>query len=175
MTDEFAFSEAPKAIFRKVKIIKPIKVPRPPVWVFGLGLLLLLALWIWFFWRIEPASDQIAVLIRKTGRDLPSGQILATEPGQKGIQLEVLSEGRYFRNPYDWGWKMYPITDIPAGKLGVLIRIYGKDLPREKSWPGKGAKELSARYCDRASTASTPMHSAYSVLTRSPLGRGTWG
>jgi len=142
MTEESAIPKPPKAIFRKVKIVKPIRVPRPPVWVFGLGLLLLLALWIWFFWRIEPASDQIAVLIRKTGQDLPSGQILATEPGRKGIQLEVLSEGRYFRNPYDWGWKMYPITDIPAGKLGVLIRIYGKDLPPGRIVAEEGSKGI---------------------------------
>ncbi|MBI2441461.1 MAG: hypothetical protein HYV35_08835, partial [Lentisphaerae bacterium] len=43
-------------------------------------------LWFWFFCRIEPGAGELAVLIRKTGQDLPSGQILATEPGQKGIQ-----------------------------------------------------------------------------------------
>jgi regulator of protease activity HflC (stomatin/prohibitin superfamily) len=142
MTDEFDFPEPSAAPSPKRKIIKPIKIPKPPVWVFGLGLLFLLAVWIWFFWRIEPASDQIAVLIRKTGQDLPSGQILATEPGQKGIQLEVLSEGRYFRNPYAWGWRIHPITDIPAGKLGVLIRLYGKDLPPGKILADEGSKGI---------------------------------
>jgi len=37
------------------------------------------------------------VLIHKTGRNLPSGQILALKPGEKGIQLEVLAEGRHWR------------------------------------------------------------------------------
>lgn len=83
----------------------------------------------WFFCRIEPGPDQIAVLIRKTGSDLPPDQILATQPGQKGIQLEVLPEGRYFKNPYTWGWRFHRVTDIPAGKLGVLTRLYGRDLP----------------------------------------------
>lgn len=91
-------------------------------------LLVALASWVWFFWRIEPGSDEIAVLIRKTGTDLPSGQILAQEPHQKGIQMDVLAEGRYFRNPYTWGWEIHPVTDIPAGKLGVLVRLWGEEL-----------------------------------------------
>ncbi|KOR33195.1 hypothetical protein TI05_02555 [Achromatium sp. WMS3] len=82
---------------------------------------------VWFFWRIELGPGEIAILIAKTGTDLPSGQILALKPGQKGIQLEVLSEGRYFRNPYFWDWKFTKITDIPAGKLGVLNRLYGQE------------------------------------------------
>jgi regulator of protease activity HflC (stomatin/prohibitin superfamily) len=93
------------------------------------ALLLLLPLWIWFYWRIEPGPGEIAILIHKTGRDLPSGQILAASPDQKGIQLDVLPEGRHFRNPYSWGWESSRITDIPAGKLGVLTRLYGDDLP----------------------------------------------
>jgi regulator of protease activity HflC (stomatin/prohibitin superfamily) len=97
--------------------------------LFPIALAALIPLWIWFFWRIEPDSGEIAILIHKTGNDLPSGQILATSPDQKGIQLEVLPEGRYFKNPYSWDWEMSRVTDIPAGKLGVLTRLYGEDLP----------------------------------------------
>ena len=93
------------------------------------GAILMLPGWIWFFWRIEPGPNQLAVLIRKTGTDLPSGQILAQVPGQKGIQLQVLPSGRYFRNPYTWGSRIVPITDIPAGRMGVLTRLYGRELP----------------------------------------------
>ncbi len=85
--------------------------------------------WLWYWWRIEPDNGQFAVLISKTGTDLPSGEIVATTPGQKGVQLEVIPEGRYFRNPYDWNWKYCRMTDIPAGKLGVKTRLFGKDLP----------------------------------------------
>lgn len=94
-----------------------------------LVLVLAFALWIWFYCRIEPKQGQMAILIHKTGQDLPSGQILAQSPDQKGIQLEVLSEGRYFKNPYSWDWQIATISDIPAGKLGVLTRLYGEDLP----------------------------------------------
>jgi len=91
-------------------------------------LLMLAPLYVWFFCRIEPGPNKIAILIRKTGESLPDGQILALKPNQKGIQLEVLAEGRYFYNPYTWGWVIKPVTDIPAGKLAVLTRLYGKDL-----------------------------------------------
>ncbi len=84
---------------------------------------------IWFFCRIEPQAGEIAVLIHKTGRNLPPEQLLATGPEWKGIQLEVLPEGRYFYNPYAWGWKIHKITDIPAGRLGVVTRLFGEDLP----------------------------------------------
>ncbi len=97
--------------------------------VFVLLVLFFLPLWIWFWWRIEPGVGQFAVLIKKTGKPLPAGQILATESRQKGIQEEVLPEGRYFRNPYVWDWQICNITDIAAGKLGVKIRLYGENLP----------------------------------------------
>lgn len=107
----------------------PNNLGRMGGFVLGVGLLITLALFIWWFCRIEPESGEIAVLIHKTGEDLPSGAIIALQPEQKGIQFEVLPEGRYFRNPYAWGWEIARIIDIPAGKVGVLTRLYGQDLP----------------------------------------------
>ena len=121
----------------------------------GLGLLavplgilavaLFLPIWFWFFWRIEPGPGEIAVLIRKTGQDLPSGQILALDEGQKGIQLDVLAEGRWFKNPYSWDWEIRKITDIPAGKLGVLTRLYGQELPGGQILAPEGHKGIVAK------------------------------
>ncbi len=110
----------------------------PPLAAAGLGLgcLGLLALvvflpfFIWFYCRIEPGSDQIAILIRKTGQPLTPDQIVAEKPDQQGIQLNVLSAGRYFYNPYTWSWKYASVLEIPAGKLGVVTRLHGQDLPR---------------------------------------------
>jgi regulator of protease activity HflC (stomatin/prohibitin superfamily) len=96
------------------------------------GAVFALFLFIWFGCRIEPRGGQIAVLIHKTGENLPASQVMALAPGQKGIQLEVLSEGRYFRNPYSWGWEIHDMTDIPAGRLGVVTRLYGRDLAAGK-------------------------------------------
>jgi regulator of protease activity HflC (stomatin/prohibitin superfamily) len=113
----------------------------------GLGLLALLILvgipvFVWFFCRIEPGPGEIAILTAKTGEDLPSGQILALEPDQKGIRLDVLPEGRYFRDPYHWDWEIAEITDIPAGRLGVLTRLYGSELPPGQIVAGEGTKGI---------------------------------
>ena len=92
-------------------------------------LVAVLSIWVWYGWRIEPKNGQIAILIKKTGRDLPPEAILAPGPEYKGIQEDVLPEGRYFRNPWTWEWRYAKTVDIPAGKFGVLVRKFGKDLP----------------------------------------------
>jgi len=101
-----------------------------------------LPLFIWFGCRIEPGPDELAVLVRKTGADLPSGVILAPDARHKGIQLDVLPEGRYFRNPYHWGWKIHSVTDIPAGKLGVVTRLYGEELAPDQILAEEGTKGI---------------------------------
>ncbi|MDZ8118872.1 SPFH domain-containing protein [Pontiella agarivorans] len=106
------------------------------------GGLAALFIFVWFFCRIEPGAGEIAVLIRKTGEDLPPGQVIALDERQKGIQLEVLPEGRYFRNPYTWGWSRHRILDVPAGKLGVITRLYGRELPPGKIMAGEGEKGI---------------------------------
>lgn len=105
-------------------------------------LVIFMPLWVWFSWRIEPGEGEIAVLIRKTGKNLPSGEIIAPSPQFKGIQAEVLPEGRYFKNPYTWDWTIEKITDIPAGKFAVLTRLYGEDLPPGRVLAGDASKGI---------------------------------
>lgn len=113
--------------------LKLPKLPKLPLWpVLLAGTLTATFIFIWFFCRIEPGAGEIAVLIRKTGKNLSAGQVIALEKGEKGIQLDVLSEGRYFKNPYTWSWKIHRILDVPAGKLGVMTRLYGNELPSGK-------------------------------------------
>ena len=95
----------------------------------ALAAAVVLSLWVWFGWRIEPGNGQIAILLKKTGKDLPPEAILAPGPEYKGIQEAVLPEGRYFRNPWTWEWRYARTVDIPAGKFGVLVRKFGQDLP----------------------------------------------
>jgi len=94
-------------------------------------------LFIWFGCRIEVDSGELAVMIAKTGKELPAGTIIAPDKDYKGIQLDVLSEGRYFRNPLFWDWQIQEITTIPAGNVGVLTRRYGKDISAEDLSKGK--------------------------------------
>ncbi|MGA2138818.1 MAG: SPFH domain-containing protein [Verrucomicrobiia bacterium] len=97
---------------------------------------------VWFFCRIEPPTGSCAVLTRLDGKDIPANDIIATSSDQKGIQLEPLSEGRYFRNPVYWHWEIVPQVHIKEGEVGVLVRQFGKAPPAgqfivpNKEWDG---------------------------------------
>lgn len=99
----------------------------------ALGVALLFAIGFgWFVYRncwINVPKAHIAVLTTKIGTDLKNGQEVAPDDLHKGLQLEVLSEGRYLKNPYVWNWKVYPMVEIPGDKMGVRVRLYGEDLP----------------------------------------------
>ena len=111
---------------------------------FIIALLVVGGIFVWTSCRIEPQGDQIAILIRKTGDNLKPDEIIATRPGQKGVQLDVLPEGRYFYNPYTWDWRFADVTVIPSGRLGVVTRLYGKDLPPGEIIAPKDYKGIAA-------------------------------
>lgn len=103
--------------------------------LFGLGGILLLLIAIpaallaaYFTCRIEVPTRQMAILIKKTGKNLENGQELAPSAEFKGLQKEVLPEGRHFYNPWSWDWEVVPQVEIPEGKLGVRVRLYGDEL-----------------------------------------------
>ncbi len=83
----------------------------------GIGLVVtagLIAVY-WFTFRIYVPENMCAYLVRKMGDELPEGQRVATKPGQKGIQEQVLGPGRYFYNPLIWDHKIVDLTVIPSG------------------------------------------------------------
>lgn len=95
--------------------------------VFALGLL-------WFVYDsfvIDVPAMHLAVLIHKTGKDLANGDEVAPDGEHKGVQVEVLREGRYFfkYDPYNWAWEVKQQYEIPDGQIGVRIRLHGDDLP----------------------------------------------
>lgn len=103
----------------------------------GVGLLavmLLSGIAVAFSWmiyssfRIDVGSGEIAVLTHKVGSDLTNGQEVAPDETYKGIQQKVLTEGRYFYNPYSWSWEVVPQTEIMLGEMGVMISLTGDDL-----------------------------------------------
>ena len=73
-------------------------------------------LWAYNASKIDIDTGSQAVLIRRAGLDLPADQELAParKDGSiyyKGVQTEgayggVLTEGRYFYNPYFWDWEI---------------------------------------------------------------------
>ena len=78
--------------------------------------------------RIDVSSGEIAILTHKVGTDLTNGQEVAPDETYKGIQKKVLTEGRYFYNPYSWSWDVVRQTEIMSGEMGVMISLTGDDL-----------------------------------------------
>jgi regulator of protease activity HflC (stomatin/prohibitin superfamily) len=106
-------------------------------WV-GIGLIGLLIIGLgatssaWAIYKtflIEVPTGKMAILIRKTGIDLNNGDEVAPSEKHKGIQKEVLLEGRHYRNPYNFHWEIISQTEIESEKLGVLVRLHGEELP----------------------------------------------
>lgn len=99
----------------------------------GLGLIgaVSFVAFLWFGCRIYVPENMCAVLTRKTGTDLPAGQLVATQPGQKGIQEEALGPGRYFRNPFSYGWELKPQIVVPSGNPATWEWMRSNDQKRE--------------------------------------------
>jgi regulator of protease activity HflC (stomatin/prohibitin superfamily) len=103
--------------------------------------LVYVGVWQWGFCRFYVPPNQMAVISAKSGKDLPPGQILA-EKGQKGIQREVLGEGRHFLNPVFFEHKIVPVTIIQPGKVGVVTSKVGEDLPEGEFLADPGQKGI---------------------------------
>lgn len=76
-------------------------------------------------------AKKMAIMIRKNGENLKSGDILALQPDHKGIQLDPISEGFHWKNPFTWDWLIRDQIEVPEGKVGVQVRLYGEPL---KEW-----------------------------------------
>ncbi len=99
------------------------------------------AVWQWGFCRFYVEPNQMAVIIAKNGKAMPPGQILA-EPGQKGIQRDVLGEGRHFLNPVLFEREIRGVTIIEPGKVGVVTSKVGEDLPNGEFLANPGQKGI---------------------------------
>lgn len=103
--------------------------------LFALGaVLFVLVGGLWTFYEnfvISVPSKHVAILIKKTGKDLENGNEIAPTPEHKGIRQKVLSEGLYIfqYTSYGWDWEVIEQTEIEDGHFGVRVRLHGDDLP----------------------------------------------
>lgn len=117
------------------------------MWAFiGGGLFLALLLTVFVASGFVSVPDGKAlILIKKTGDDLAPGAVIATSTKTKGIQLEMRPEGWYFFNPYSWDTRIVNKVEVPEGKLGVLIRLFGKPLDAGEVIAGPGQKGVTEK------------------------------
>jgi regulator of protease activity HflC (stomatin/prohibitin superfamily) len=97
-----------------------------------LGVFLLYEAWHWGVERVEVPPGHFLVVINLWGKELPDGDVLAPDATYKGIQREVLPEGRYFLNPLFYRHEIHPVVTVPQGKCAVLTRKYGKPISPDR-------------------------------------------
>ncbi|MEM1010497.1 MAG: hypothetical protein AAGJ35_16000, partial [Myxococcota bacterium] len=112
------------------------------LWMFLLSLLTIVAGSLYVLGKsfINVPEGHLMVLIRKTGKPLSPNQIITQDPSQKGIALETYGEGWHLLNPYTWEAKIVRKTEVPPGKVGIKIRLFGSPLQPSQIIAGKDAK-----------------------------------
>ena len=112
---------------------RPRPLPGPGQWWIGLviaaGVIIVGGWFLYASFLVDVPRGHVAVLIHKTGLDLPSGAVAAPSKEYKGVQRELLTEGRHFLNPFTWEWEVVPQVEIPEGEAGIMLRMYGDELP----------------------------------------------
>ncbi len=131
----------------------------------------------WTFCRVYVPHDRCAVLIRKTGKEPPAGQIIAG-PGEKGIQRDTLGPGRYFLNPLVWDWELHPLVEISAGDPAGWKEYYAEaasdlELPAlQGSWPQIGV--LVQKVGEPAPEGAQVVDEGFQGIQRQVLTPGTY-
>ncbi len=97
--------------------------------------------WVWVVENTVVPSDKMLIVIAKTGREMPAGQIIA-EPGQKGVLLEPLGPGRHFVNPFLYERQLKDQVVVGGGEVGVVITKFGKELPAGEFLAGPGERGI---------------------------------
>jgi hypothetical protein len=114
----------------------------------GTGVVLLLGyffvyegFWVWVVENTVVPPDKMLVLIAKTGKEMPPGQIIA-ESGQKGVLLEPLGPGRHFVNPFLYERQLKDQIVVRGGEVGVVISKFGRELPSGEFLAGAGERGI---------------------------------
>ena len=139
MSDESPFIESESSLHGVPKQRRRPRSGHSIGWsAFGIFGFVMLCMVIYHNCRIDVGTGEMAILTRKTGLDVANTDEVAPSLRYKGLQSVVLTEGRYFQNPfnegprffnpYDWDWDVVPQTVIPQGKLGVRVALTGDDL-----------------------------------------------
>lgn len=102
------------------------------VWIIGGAVFLLLfayfGIWIWGIKRVYVPPKTSLMLTRQLGgEENPNPDVnIVVDEGVKGIQKNVLGEGRYFINPVVYKRELVDTVTIPPGKMGIVTSNSGK-------------------------------------------------
>ncbi len=93
--------------------------------------------WLWFVDRVEVEPDTFLVVTHRWGKPLQAGEIVAPDASHRGIQRQVLAEGRHFLNPLFYAYERHPVLKVPEKHCAVLIRKVGEEISPERKQRGE--------------------------------------
>lgn len=98
--------------------------------------------------RIHVPTNKVLIKTKLTGAALPQGDFVAVKPGSQGVQLTPFNEGYHWINPYTTRTKVVDATIVSSGEVGVLVRLFGQDLPGDQilATPGYGGESEGEVY-----------------------------
>jgi regulator of protease activity HflC (stomatin/prohibitin superfamily) len=88
--------------------------------------------WHWVVERVEVPPGEFLVRIHLWGEPLSEDTLIAPDEDYKGVQKDVLPEGRHFINPLAWSYERRPMLEVPVGKCAVLTRLFGDKIPADR-------------------------------------------
>ncbi|MBN2328570.1 MAG: hypothetical protein JXR73_15615 [Candidatus Omnitrophica bacterium] len=92
---------------------------------------------------VNVGPNQGAIVMQYRGVEPPEENgFIAVEPGQMGIQLQVLREGLHFVNPVFTRVEIVDVVKIPENNVGYVVRKFGRDLPPGQVIAGEGEKGI---------------------------------
>ncbi len=97
-------------------------------------------------------ASTFGVLIRQYGQPLADGEILASpldletlsENDTRGIVKKVLKPGKYNINPYAYQCQIFPVFEVPAGHVGIVVDKVSKDQKNFEYLSRSGRKGIQA-------------------------------
>lgn len=102
------------------------------------------------FDTLDVPPGRVAILLRRVGVEPPPGSIIAPptvdgQPPYRGIVEDVLPPGRHDAiNRHDYDWQTVPLTVVPTTKVGVLVRLFGEDLPPGQTLADENPADVAA-------------------------------
>ena len=88
--------------------------------------------------NIEIPLGKVGIVTSKVGKELPPGEIMASDNAGKGVRKEVLGPGVYRLNPEGYQVEIIDAINIPPGYAGIVTGQTGKaPLPGKFASPGE--------------------------------------
>lgn len=103
-----------------------------------------LSLLIFFSGLVYVNPDEALVVISNYGSEKPEGRVLA-EPGEIGIQKDVLGTGYHWIMPFKYNHEHIPTVYIPPKSIGVVTAKHGKIIQGDRYLAEKGEVGIQRR------------------------------